>query len=62
MESGEEGAGLDLKGAFCELFDAAGDAEAVHLVQCQGFQNHHVEGALEEVGLIWCHDSPIDDL
>src|SRR6202167_759872 len=62
MESGEEGAGLDVKSAFCELFDAAGDAEAVHLVQGQGFQNHHVESALEELGLICCHDPPIDDL
>jgi hypothetical protein len=42
----------------------------VHLVQGEGFQDHHVEGALEEISLVIelvihlipGHISPIDDL
>src|SRR5579862_1787302 len=51
VQSGKKRAGLDLESAAGELFDAAGDAKAVHRLKNEGFEDHHIEGALKEIGL-----------
>ena len=55
MEGGKERAGFDVERAFGDLADAAGNAEAVELGEGEGFEDEHVEGAEEEVGLVGGH-------
>jgi len=55
VQGGEQRAGFYLEGALGDLLDPAGDAQAVHFSQGEGLQDHHVEGALEKVGLILGH-------
>jgi hypothetical protein len=52
VKGGEQRPGLYLEGTFGDLFDAAGDAQAVQLGEGERFQDQHVESALEQVGLI----------
>src|SRR5215813_9591492 len=51
LQRGQERAGVDLKHAAGDLLDPPGDAEAVHGLQAQGFENQHIEGALNDVSV-----------
>jgi len=63
MQAREEGAGLHVEGATSDLFNSAGDAEAVHFTGDQGFEDEHVEGALQQRGgFVGQAGSPIDCL
>ena len=52
VQRGEQRAGVDLEHAARDLLDAAGDAEPVHRLQAQRFEDEHVERALNDVGLV----------
>ncbi len=61
VQGGKERAGLDAEDAAGGLLDPAGDAEAVHGFEREGFQDQQGEGALQQVGLGRGHGgSPID--
>ena len=51
VEGGIEGALLDLEDFLGDLLDALGDGPAVLGLECDGFQDEEVEGALDEV--VW---------
>src|SRR5215210_4140360 len=56
LQGGEEGSGVDLEHSARDLFDAAGDAEAVHGLKTEGLEDEHVERALDDVGVELFHD------
>src|ERR1700735_631191 len=64
VQGGEERAGLNDEGTAGDLLNPAGNSEAVHFAGDQGFQNQHVEGALQQssgFGIqVWF--SPIENL
>ena len=48
VEAGKERAGLYGESAAGDLFDPAGDPEAVHFAGDQGLEDEHIQGALQE--------------
>src|SRR5215470_16581037 len=58
LQRGQERAGIDLKHAAGDLLDPPGDAKAMHGLQTQGFEDQHIEGALNDVS-IGCVHRPI---
>ena len=50
LKRNEQRAGVDAENALAHLLDANGDAIAVHGLEREGFENQHVESALDEIG------------
>src|SRR6202789_572198 len=64
VQRGEERAGLNDEGTAGDLLNPAGNSEAMHFAGDQGFQNQHVEGALQQSSGfgIQVMSSPIENL
>src|SRR5215207_8836376 len=56
LQGGEQGSGVDLEHSARDLFNAAGDAEAVHGLETEGLEDEHIERALDDVGIELFHD------
>ena len=55
LKGGEEGAGIGFEDTERHLFDTAGNAEAMHGLEAEGFEDEHVESALDEIGVGFGH-------
>src|SRR5439155_21425211 len=55
LERRQQGTRIHLEDAARDLLDAAGNAEAVHRLEAQSFQDEHVERALDDIGVGLVH-------
>jgi hypothetical protein len=63
VQAGKKRAGFDGESAASDLLNSAGDAEAVQFAGDEGFEDEHVEGALQQGGgFVGQAASPIDCL
>src|SRR6185503_19266346 len=52
LQRGEEGAGIHLEHAARDLLDPPADAEAVQRPEAQRLEDQHVQGPLDDVGVL----------
>src|SRR5262245_47050725 len=55
LERGEQRAWIDFEDAARDLLDAPSDAETVHRLEAEGFEDQHVQRALNDVGVWFGH-------
>ena len=58
LQSGEQRSRIHLEHATRDLFDAAADAEPVQRLETEGFEDQHIQRALDDVGVGVAHGRP----